>query len=76
MVRASGINPTSSLDDGVRATLRLVADPELEGVTGRYFDGLPPAEPLRHARDPDARRRLRELGDRLCGRAATTETPT
>jgi NAD(P)-dependent dehydrogenase (short-subunit alcohol dehydrogenase family) len=67
MVIASGINPTSSLEDGVRATLRLIADPELDGVTGRYFDGLRPAEPHRQARDPDARRRLRELSDRLCG---------
>jgi NAD(P)-dependent dehydrogenase (short-subunit alcohol dehydrogenase family) len=76
MVRASGVNPTSSLDDGVRATLRLVADPELEGVTERYFNGLRPADPLRQAQDPDARRRLRELSDRLCGLAATTQTPT
>jgi NAD(P)-dependent dehydrogenase (short-subunit alcohol dehydrogenase family) len=67
MVLASGINPTSSLEDGVRATLRLVADPELDGVTGRYFNGLRPAEPHRQAQDPDARRRLRELSDRLCG---------
>jgi NAD(P)-dependent dehydrogenase (short-subunit alcohol dehydrogenase family) len=65
MVIESGIDPTSSLEDGMRATLRLVADPELDGVTGRYFNGQRPAEPLGQARDPEARRQLRELSDRL-----------
>jgi NAD(P)-dependent dehydrogenase (short-subunit alcohol dehydrogenase family) len=67
MVRASGISPTSSLEDGVSATLRLVTDPELDGVSGRYFNGLRPADPHRQAQDPEARRQLRELSDRLCG---------
>jgi NAD(P)-dependent dehydrogenase (short-subunit alcohol dehydrogenase family) len=66
MVRAAGVNPISSLQEGVRATLRLVSDPELEGVNGRYFNGLTPATPHPQAGDPDARRRLRELSDRLC----------
>jgi NAD(P)-dependent dehydrogenase (short-subunit alcohol dehydrogenase family) len=66
MVRAAGVNPISSLQEGVQATLRLVADPELEGVTGRYFNGLRPASPHPQAGDTDARRRLRELSDRLC----------
>ena len=65
MVIESGIDPTSSLEDGMRATLRLVADPELDGVTGRYFNGERPAEPRGQAHDPEARRQLRELSDRL-----------
>ena len=71
IVRADGITPASSLQDGVRATLRLIVDPELEGVTGRYFHGLRSAEPHLQAQDPEARRRLRELSDRLCGLAPT-----
>jgi NAD(P)-dependent dehydrogenase (short-subunit alcohol dehydrogenase family) len=67
MVRAAGVDPISSLEEGVRATLRLVADPELDGVSGRFFDGLQPATPNPQASDPAARRRLRELSDRLCG---------
>jgi NAD(P)-dependent dehydrogenase (short-subunit alcohol dehydrogenase family) len=67
MVRDSGVSPVSSLEEGVRATLRLVAAPELDGVTGRYFNGLREAAPHPQAYDPDARRRLRELSDRLCG---------
>jgi NAD(P)-dependent dehydrogenase (short-subunit alcohol dehydrogenase family) len=65
MVRAAGVNPISSLQEGVRATLRLVSDPELEGVSGRYFNGLMTATPHPQAGDPDARGRLRALSDRL-----------
>jgi NAD(P)-dependent dehydrogenase (short-subunit alcohol dehydrogenase family) len=67
MVRAAGVNPISSLEEGVQATLRLVADPQLDGVSGRYFNGRRPASPDPQAGDPGARARLRELSDRLCG---------
>ena len=40
--------------------------PELNGVTGRYFHGRE-AEPDPQAHDPLARRLLHELSDRLCG---------
>ncbi|TMK26580.1 MAG: SDR family NAD(P)-dependent oxidoreductase [Actinobacteria bacterium] len=66
MVTAAGVDPISSLQEGMEATLRLVADPELEGVTGRYFNGLRPARAHPQAADPDARRRLRELSEELC----------
>ena len=67
MVLEGGIDPISSLQEGVDATLRLVADPELDGVSGRYFNGLRAADPHPQAFDADARRQLRELSDRLCG---------
>ena len=67
MVRAGGITPTSSLEEGVEATLRLVVDPELDGVTGRYFNGTRLADPDPQASDADARRRLRELSDGYSG---------
>jgi NAD(P)-dependent dehydrogenase (short-subunit alcohol dehydrogenase family) len=70
MVLASGVRPTSSLEQGVAATRRLVADPELDGVTGRYFNGLRPATPHPQALDPEARRRLRELSEQLCAARA------
>ena len=69
MVRAAGVEPISTLEQGVEATLRLAADPRLEGVTGAYFNGQPRAEPHPQASDPAARRELRELSDRLCGLA-------
>ncbi len=38
MVVEAGISPTSSLEEGLDATLRLVANRDRYGVTGRYFD--------------------------------------
>jgi NAD(P)-dependent dehydrogenase (short-subunit alcohol dehydrogenase family) len=70
MVRAAGVEPLTPLQQGVDATRRLIADPELEGVTGVYFDGRRPVAPHPQAHDPDARRALRELSDRLCGLTA------
>jgi NAD(P)-dependent dehydrogenase (short-subunit alcohol dehydrogenase family) len=66
MVRAAGVTPVTALEDGVAATRRLVADPELDGITGRFFNGVRDADPDPQARDRDARRTLRELSDRLC----------
>jgi NAD(P)-dependent dehydrogenase (short-subunit alcohol dehydrogenase family) len=67
MVRAAGIAPVTALEDGVQATLRLVADPELDAITGRYYNGLREAEPHQQAHDPGARCRLRMLSDQLSG---------
>jgi NAD(P)-dependent dehydrogenase (short-subunit alcohol dehydrogenase family) len=67
MVVAAGVEPVTALEQGVRATRRLVADPALDGVTGRYFNGERAAEPLAQANDHEARRRLRELSAQLCG---------
>jgi NAD(P)-dependent dehydrogenase (short-subunit alcohol dehydrogenase family) len=62
-------SPISTLEEGVEATLRLVADPELDGVSGRYFSGLRVAAPDPQADDPQARRRLWELSEQLVGAA-------
>jgi NAD(P)-dependent dehydrogenase (short-subunit alcohol dehydrogenase family) len=70
MVLAAGIDPLDSLESGVRATTRLVADPELDGVSGRYFDRLRDARALPQAYDAEARRRLRELSEQLVGLSA------
>src|SRR5580692_1865120 len=40
MVLESGWNVMSTVEEGLEATIRLVIDPALDGVTGRYFDGL------------------------------------
>jgi NAD(P)-dependent dehydrogenase (short-subunit alcohol dehydrogenase family) len=65
MVLAAGLDPLDSLESGVRATLRLIADPALDGVTGRYFDRLEEARARPQAYDPDARARLRAVSERL-----------
>jgi NAD(P)-dependent dehydrogenase (short-subunit alcohol dehydrogenase family) len=59
--------PISTLEEGVRATQRLVDDPALAGVTGRYFDGVREAHAEPQAYDATARGRLRELSERLTG---------
>ena len=60
-------SPISSLEEGVEATLRLVADRGLDGVSGRYFNGTRQAQADGQAYDRDARARLaaasRELVD-------------
>jgi NAD(P)-dependent dehydrogenase (short-subunit alcohol dehydrogenase family) len=67
MVLEAGVNPISSIEQGLQATLRLVTDRDLDGVTGRYFDGQREARAHPQAYDLDARRRLRELSARLVG---------
>ncbi len=65
MVRDYFGRPRTSVDEGTEATLRLVIDPDLDGVTGRYFDGLRESSAHRQAYDREARRRLWELSERL-----------
>jgi NAD(P)-dependent dehydrogenase (short-subunit alcohol dehydrogenase family) len=67
MVVAAGVTPIDSIETGVEATTRLIADPDLNGVTGRYYDRLREARALEQAYDPTARRRLRELSEELAG---------
>ncbi len=64
MVLAS---PLSELREGVEATSRLVTDPELDEVSGGFFDGTRSARAMRQAYDPEARARLRELSRELTG---------
>ena len=65
MVTGAGITPVSTVEDGLAATWRLVADPALDGVSGAYFNGTSEARADAQAYDLDARRRLRELSEQL-----------
>jgi NAD(P)-dependent dehydrogenase (short-subunit alcohol dehydrogenase family) len=67
MVLENGTQPIDTLESGVEAMSRLIADPQLEGVTGRYFERLRERRANAQAYDPDARRRLRELSLELVG---------
>jgi NAD(P)-dependent dehydrogenase (short-subunit alcohol dehydrogenase family) len=62
-------SPVSTLEEGVRATVRLVADQALDGISGKYFNGLVDARANEQAYRDDARKKLRELSDRLTGLA-------
>ena len=54
-----------SLSRGVEATLRVATDPELDQVSGRFFDREREAQPESQATDPAAQQKLRELSERL-----------
>ena len=51
--------------DGARASVRAALSPELEGVSGRYFDKLEERLPSEAARDLEAARRLWEVSEQL-----------
>jgi NAD(P)-dependent dehydrogenase (short-subunit alcohol dehydrogenase family) len=65
MVRETFGRSHSSVEEGVEAAVRLVEDPELDGVSGRFFDGLQESAAHEQAYDPEARRRLWELSERF-----------
>jgi NAD(P)-dependent dehydrogenase (short-subunit alcohol dehydrogenase family) len=67
MVRAAGIEPSSTVEEGAAAVMSLALARELEGRTGEYFDGLRAARANAQAYDPQARRRLAEVSARLAG---------
>lgn len=54
-------------EQGALTSLHVATSPELEGVTGQYFDDCRPKAPSRAALDVDAARRLWELSERLTG---------
>lgn len=58
----------TSVEEGVAATLRLIEAPELDGITGRYFNGTREARANDQAYDREARRRLHDLSEELTGR--------
>ncbi|MCX4553241.1 SDR family NAD(P)-dependent oxidoreductase [Streptomyces sp. NBC_01500] len=66
-VREYGLTPATSIDEGVRPTVRLITDPELESTTGRYFDQFTDARAHEQAYDIEARQRLMELTRSLTG---------
>jgi NAD(P)-dependent dehydrogenase (short-subunit alcohol dehydrogenase family) len=65
MVLANLGRPRSSVEQGVEAVLRLVADPDLDGVSGRFFDGTRESAAHGQAYDAAERRRLWDESERL-----------
>jgi NAD(P)-dependent dehydrogenase (short-subunit alcohol dehydrogenase family) len=67
MVRGFFGRSLSTVAEGADATVRLATAAELDGVTGRYFDGESEAAADPQAYDADARRQLWELSEELTG---------
>ncbi len=65
MVLTGGGHPLDSLERGIAATTRLAVDPELEGVTGVFYDREQPASPDPWAADPEVQERLWHLSEQL-----------
>ncbi len=69
MVRLSGVQPVSTVEEGGAAILQLAASPSLEGRSGLYFSGLRESRADPQAYDPEARAKLRALSFELVGLA-------
>ena len=67
MVRRAGVTPMSTVEEGAEAIFHLAVAPDVEGHSGRYFNGLREARAAAQAYDAEARRRLRNLSAALTG---------
>ncbi len=67
MVRAGGITPMSTVEQGGAAILHLVRGDDMAGRSGLFFNGLQEAKANPQAYDAAARRRLRTLSLELTG---------
>jgi NAD(P)-dependent dehydrogenase (short-subunit alcohol dehydrogenase family) len=70
MVTRGGITPVSTVEQGGEATMRLITDSALDGVTGQFFDGLATSRALPQAYDRQFRAQLGEVTDRMLSQAA------
>ena len=61
LVLEAGWSVMSTVEEGLEATMRLVVDPVLDEVTGKYFDGLREAKANAQAYDLEVRRELAEV---------------
>jgi NAD(P)-dependent dehydrogenase (short-subunit alcohol dehydrogenase family) len=70
MVRAGGIAPISTVEQGGAAILHLAAGDDVAGHSGLFFNGMNQAQANAQAYDAGARKRLREFSLELTGLAA------
>ena len=67
MVLAARGSSVSTIEERVQATTHLITAPELDQISGRYFNGLREARAESQAYDRQARRQLRQLSEQLTG---------
>jgi NAD(P)-dependent dehydrogenase (short-subunit alcohol dehydrogenase family) len=67
MVLAARGSGVSTIEEGVRATMHLITAPELDQISGRYFNGLREARGESQAYNRQARLTLRQLSEQLTG---------
>lgn len=69
MVRAGGINPISTVEQGGAAILHLVSGDDVEGRSGLFFNGMQEMKANAQAYDGEARAKLKALSLKLTGLA-------
>jgi NAD(P)-dependent dehydrogenase (short-subunit alcohol dehydrogenase family) len=69
MVIKSGIKPLTPVEEGVEATVRLIASDAVEGETGVFYNQQAQARAHDQAYDAAARKRLWDLSETLAGLA-------
>lgn len=69
MVREAQYSTMSTVEEGTTATMRLIADPTMDAITGTYSNGLTEDKANPQAYDPEARAHLRKLSDELISKA-------
>src|SRR5580693_1209426 len=69
MVRAGGITPMSTVEQGGAAILHLVQRDDVAGKSGLFFNGMTEMKANAQAYDATARKKLRELSLKLTGLA-------
>jgi NAD(P)-dependent dehydrogenase (short-subunit alcohol dehydrogenase family) len=70
MVRASGITPISTVEQGGEAILHLAVGDDMAGQSGLFFNGMQRSQANPQAYDEAARKRLRALSLELTGLSA------
>jgi NAD(P)-dependent dehydrogenase (short-subunit alcohol dehydrogenase family) len=65
MVLEAGWRSMSTVEEGLKATLKLVTDPSLDNVSGEYLDGFKLAKANAQAYDKTMRQRLAALSKEL-----------
>ena len=67
MVLGQGMTPQTPVEEGVEATVRLAASPDVEGETGVFYIQQALGRANAQAYDAGARRKLWDLSARLAG---------
>jgi hypothetical protein len=67
MVRAGGVTPISTVEQGGDAILHLISGDDVADKSGLFFNGMNEVRAHPQAYNADARRRLRELSRNLTG---------
>jgi NAD(P)-dependent dehydrogenase (short-subunit alcohol dehydrogenase family) len=70
MVRAGGITPISTVEQGGEAIMHLAVGDDMADKSGLFFNGMNQAQANPQAYDPAARKRLRALSLELTGLSA------